>query len=64
MSIKPLQALNNSLQNRVIVELRAEESYAPRNEHHIINYLRATGIKVGLIINFGKDGCKPRRFVA
>jgi GxxExxY protein len=50
--------------DKVIVELQAEECYAPGNEHHIINYLRATGIKVGLIINFGKDGCKPRRFVA
>ena len=49
---------------KVIVELQAEDTYAPGNEHHIINYLRATGIKVGLIINFGKDGCKPRRFVA
>jgi len=50
--------------DKVIVELQAEECYAPGNEHHIINYLKVTGIRVGLIINFGKDGCKPRRFVA
>ena len=55
---------NILVDDKVIVELRTEEVYNHRNEPHIINYLRATGIKVGLIINFGKDGCKPRRFIS
>jgi GxxExxY protein len=37
----------------VIVELKAGEALA--NEHHaqLINYLKATGIEVGLLVNFG-----------
>jgi len=50
--------------DKVIVELRAEEEYNSKNQLQIINYLKATGIRVGLIINFGRDGCKPRRFVS
>ncbi|NIS69807.1 MAG: GxxExxY protein [Proteobacteria bacterium] len=55
---------NILVEGKVIVDLRAEEEYNPRYESQIINYLKATGIKVGLIINFGRNGCKPRRFVA
>ena len=54
---------NILVDDKVMVELQAEEEYSPRNEHHIINHLKATCIKVGLIINFGRDGCKPRRFI-
>ncbi len=50
--------------DKVLVELRTDEEYNPRHESQIINYLKATEIKVGLIINFGRDGCKPRRFVS
>lgn len=55
---------NILVDDKVIVELQAEEELAPGNEHHIVNCLKATGIRVGLIINFGRDGCKPKRFVA
>ena len=50
--------------NKVIVDLQAEEELCNGNEQCMLNFLRATGVKVGLIINFGRDGCKPRRFVA
>lgn len=49
---------------KVIVDLRAEEEYTSGNEPQIINFLKATGIRVGLIINFGRKGCTPRRFVS
>lgn len=55
---------NILVEDKVIVELRADEEYNPRHESQIINYLKATGIKVGLIINFGRDGCKPKRFAS
>jgi len=55
---------NILVDDKVIVELQANDHYCPGNEYHIINYLKATGFKVGLIINFGKDGCKPRRFAS
>ena len=50
--------------DKVIVELQTAEKDVFFNEHNIINKLKATGIKVGLIINFGRVNCKPKRYVA
>ena len=36
-----------------IVELKAAKAIAPEHQAQIINYLKATGIEVGLLINFG-----------
>lgn len=38
----------------VIIELKAEESLREEHEAQLINYLRATNIEVGLLLNFGK----------
>lgn len=38
----------------VIVELKAAESLRKEHEVQLINYLRATDIEVGLLLNFGK----------
>jgi GxxExxY protein len=59
----PAYLPNILVDDKVIVELQADEKLSPKNEHNIINQLRATGLKVGLIINFGRDGCKPKRFI-
>jgi GxxExxY protein len=40
--------------NCVIVELKAAESLCYEHEVQLINYLRATKIEVGLLLNFGK----------
>lgn len=37
----------------VIVELKAAETIAPEHEAQLINYLKATEIEVGLVLNFG-----------
>ena len=47
---------------KVIVELKAIPSLTPQNEAQIINYLNATGIPVGLLINFGNPKLQYRRF--
>jgi GxxExxY protein len=39
---------------KVILELKAAEVLVPENEVQLINYLRATEIEVGLLLNFGK----------
>jgi GxxExxY protein len=42
------------IDNKVIVELKACETISEEHENQLINYLKATEIEVGLLINFGK----------
>jgi len=39
--------------NKVVIEVKATDKYNPVFEAQLLNYLRATGLEVGLIINFG-----------
>ena len=38
----------------IIIELKAAESLCEENELQLVNYLKATEIAVGLLLNFGK----------
>ena len=38
----------------IIIELKATEYLIEENESQLINYLKATEIEVGLLLNFGK----------
>ena len=42
------------VENKVILELKASESLCEEHEYQLINYLKATNIEVGLLLNFGK----------
>jgi GxxExxY protein len=39
--------------NAVLVELKAIDAITATNEAQVLNYLRATDLRVGLVINFG-----------
>ena len=39
--------------NKVIVEIKASKGLAVENEAQLLNYLKATDIEVGLLLNFG-----------
>ncbi len=39
--------------DRVIVEMKAVENLSPAHEAQLVNYLRATGVEVGLLLNCG-----------
>ena len=45
---------------RVIVELKAVSALLPIHEVQLVNYLTATGINDGLLINFGSDRIEIR----
>jgi hypothetical protein len=46
----------------VIVELKAKEKIAEAHEAQLINYLRATDIEVGLLLNFGRSPEFKRKY--
>jgi GxxExxY protein len=52
------------IENKVIVELKAVEGKMPKIfESQIISYLKASNIKVGLLVNFGNRSCEVRRLM-
>jgi GxxExxY protein len=51
------------VERRVLVELKACTGLDSVHEAQILNYLKASGIQVGLLLNFGKPKLQYRRFV-
>jgi GxxExxY protein len=47
----------------VIVELKVAKNYDAEDEPQLLNELKATGIKVGLLINFGRTKVEFKRMV-
>jgi GxxExxY protein len=62
---KPIKVFYNSIvvgeyfadlivNNQIIIELKAAEAICEEHEFQLINYLKATKIEIGLLLNFGK----------
>ncbi|MFH0887924.1 MAG: GxxExxY protein [Planctomycetota bacterium] len=49
--------------NKIILELKCAESINSIHKAQIINYLKATGMKLGIIINFAKPKLEYKRIV-
>lgn len=47
----------------VVVELKVAKNYQSADEAQLLNELKATGIKVGLLINFGRERVEFKRMV-
>lgn len=47
--------------NSVILELKAVDFLRAEHEYQLINYLRATDIEVGYVLNFGKHATFSRK---
>jgi GxxExxY protein len=45
----------------IVVELKTVKALLPEHQAQVINYLRATGKEVGLLINFGTPKLEVRR---
>ena len=63
------QLLNKTYQpdftcyDEIIVEIKALQKISGLEEAQLINYLKATGLKVGLLLNFGAKSLEHKRFV-
>ena len=49
------------VENSVIVEIKAAEGLIEEHEAQLVNYLKATNIEVGLLLNFGKKPSFKRK---
>ena len=49
--------------DKIIVELKALDKLTSKEESQILNYLKASGLKVGVLINFGAASLEWKRFV-
>lgn len=50
------------VEDKVIVELKAVKELAPIHHAQAINYLKATGVEVGLLQNYGNATLDQKRF--
>lgn len=48
----------------VIIELKAATALAPEHEAQLTNYLKATNIEIGLLLNFGREPQYKRKVFA
>ena len=49
--------------DKIIIETKALSSLASEHESQLLNYLKATRLKVGLLVNFGKQSLEYKRMV-
>lgn len=53
------------INDKVIVEVKAVAGILPRVfQSQVISYLKASGLKVGLLVNFGNSSCQIKRLVS
>jgi len=51
------------IEDKVIVEIKAVSGVMPKVfEHQMLSYLKISGLKVGLLVNFGESSCQIKRF--
>jgi GxxExxY protein len=48
---------------RIVVELKALDKLTSRDESQVINYLKSSGLEVGVLINFGAPSLEWKRIV-
>ena len=49
------------VEGKVMIELKANQARVLANEAQLVNYLTATGIEIGLLINFGAQRLEFKR---
>ena len=51
------------MDGKIIIELKAIDKLSRLHEAQLLNYLKATGIKLGYLINMGNKSVEHKRLV-
>ena len=51
------------IDEKVILELKAVEEFHPRHRAQMLSYLKVSGLRLGLLVNFGTDKLQIQRIV-
>lgn len=51
------------IENQIILELKAQDKIADVHKAQTLNYLKATGLRLAILLNFGKDRLDHERLV-
>lgn len=49
--------------SKIILEIKALDSLTTGHEAQLLNYLKATGLKLGLLVNFGEKSFAYKRMI-
>jgi GxxExxY protein len=55
--------LDHLVEGRVILELKAASELAPIHKQQALSYLKATGLQLAIVINFGAESVQSKRAV-
>jgi GxxExxY protein len=51
------------VEDKIVVELKTVERFAPHHTAQLLSYLRASGHRLGILVNFSKAKVESRRVV-
>lgn len=51
------------VEDKIVVEIKKNEKFSKNRIDQILGYLKTSGLKLGILINFGKEGVLFRRIV-
>jgi GxxExxY protein len=57
------QYLDFLIEGKVILEIKKGDRFSKRNIEQVLNYLKATGLKLGILANFGSKELKFKRII-
>lgn len=49
------------VEEKIIIELKSVERFCPVHEAQLLSYLKASGIRVGLLVNMGLETIQIKR---
>ena len=51
------------IENKIVVEIKKNDKFSKANIDQTIDYLKTSNLKLGLLINFGKEGVICKRLI-